>query len=130
MAEKKTEAEAVVRSVPEEYPDKEVGQDPLSSLPTVKVSAGDMPDAEPHHAIAEKSDVFDPNAALRGKLGYGPGLQDSEANQPAVWTDVDLDKSRKAAAEKIRQDAERAAKRAEARAKAIEKGDPDPYPSG
>jgi hypothetical protein len=129
MAEK-TEAEAVVRQLPEEYDEKDAGSDPLSSLPTVKVSKGDMPDAEAHHSIAEKSDVFDPNAALRGKLGYGPGLQDSEAKDPAVWVDVDLAKSQKAAAKKVRDDAKRASDRAEARAKAIEKGEADPYPNG
>jgi hypothetical protein len=123
-------AEAAVLEVPDEYPDKDVGQDPQSGRPTLKVSASDMPDAEPFHTIAEKSDVFDPNAALRGKMGIGPGLQDSEAKNPAVWNDIDSDKAREAAAKKIEQDAQRAADRAEARAKAIRAGEPDPYPNG
>lgn len=46
-----------------------------------------MPEPEPGHQIAEakKDTVFDPNAALREAQGRGPGLQDSEALQPAVW---------------------------------------------
>lgn len=123
MAEKK-EAEAVVREVPADYPNKEVGQDPQSSLPTLKVSAGDMPDAEPHHSLAAKSDVFDPNAALRNKMGHGPGLQDSEAAHPAVWADLDSDASRKAAADKIEQDAKRAYDKAKRQAEAVRKGEP------
>lgn len=131
MANTKGEtAEAVVRELPPDYPEKDAGVDPQSNLPTVKVTAADVPAAEAHHKIAEKSDAFDPNAALRNKLGYGPGLQDSEANQPAVWADVDADKTRQAAADKVEQDAERAAKRAKARAAAIRKGEADPYPNG
>jgi len=131
MAEKKGEtAEAVVRVLPEGYPEKEAGQDPQSSLPTVKVSAGDMPDAEPLHSIAEKSDVFDPNAALRNKLGIGPGLQDSEAKNPAVWVDVDAQKVADAAASKMEKDAQRAYDRAKSRAEALRNGEPDPYPAG
>lgn len=130
MAEKKETAEAAVLEVPDEYPDKDVGQDPQSSRPTVKVSASDMPDAEAHHTIAEKSDVFDPNAALRGKMNIGPGLQDSEAKDPAVWVDIDASKAREAAAAKIEQEAKRATDRAKARAAAIRKGEADPYPNG
>jgi hypothetical protein len=43
--------------------------------------------------------TFDPNAALRNKRGQGPGLQDSEALRPAVWTDHDDEKARVTAAE-------------------------------
>ena len=130
MAEKKAEAEAVVRELPEGYPPEEAGQDPQSSLPTVKVSKGDMPDAEPGHKLAEKSDVFDPNAAMRSKLGYGPGLQDSEAVHPAVWTDVGYAESAKAEADRMEKAAERAYERAKARAEALRKGEADPYPNG
>lgn len=52
----------------------------------VTVKASDpMPEAEPFHRIADKSDVFDPNAARREKENRGPGLQDSEALNPAHW---------------------------------------------
>jgi hypothetical protein len=130
MADKAAEAEAVVRELPEGYPEKEAGSDPQSNLPTVKVSKGDMPDAEPHHTLAEKSDVFDPNAALRNKLGIGPGLQDSEAKNPAVWSDVGLEGYAKSEADKMEKDAKRAYDRAKARAEALRKGEPDPYPNG
>lgn len=125
---KKVEAEAVVRDLPPEYPDKDAGTDPQSNLPTVKVSASDMPAPEPTHAGPERvgadKNVFDPNAALRNKLGRGPGLQDSEAKNPAVWVDVDSADARKAAADAHVQDAERALAAAKARAAAIKKGAP------
>jgi len=124
------DAEAAVRSLPEGYPEEEAGQDPQSNLPTVKVSKSDMPDPDPLHAgpeaVGAPADVFDPNAALRNKLNRGPGLQDSEAKNPAVWTDVDEEKSRNAAADSIEQEAERAMERAKARADAIRKGEPAP----
>lgn len=126
MANKTGGAEAVVREIPDGYPEKESGTDPLSNLPTVKVDAGDMPEAEAHHALAEKADVFDPNAALRNKVNVGPGLQDSEAIHPAVWVDVDAQRSAQAAADKIEKDAKRAYDRAKARAKAVREGAPDP----
>jgi hypothetical protein len=47
-----------------------------------------MPDAEPGHRVAARAveaGVFDPNAARRLAEGRGPGLQDSEAFQPATW---------------------------------------------
>jgi hypothetical protein len=133
MADKKSESvETAVREVPDAYPDKEVGQDPQSNLPTLSVSKGDMPDAEPFHKEAERKagEVFDPNAALRNKVGVGPGLQDSEAKFPAHWNDVDEQAGRDAAADKIEADAKRSQERARARAAAIRKGDPDPYPNG
>jgi hypothetical protein len=133
MADKKSESvETAVREVPDAYPDKEVGQDPQSNLPTLSVSKGDMPDAEPFHKEAERKagEVFDPNAALRNKIGVGPGLQDSEAKFPAHWNDVDEQAGRDAAADKIEADAKRSQDRAKARAAAIRKGDPDPYPNG
>lgn len=127
MAESKQKAEAVVREVPAEYPD-EPGQDPQSNLPTVEVSASDMPAPDPLHAgpeaVGADKNVFDPNAALRNKMGMGPGLQDSEAKNPAVWVDLDSDKARKAAADAEVEQAERVLKRAKERAKAIRKGDP------
>lgn len=126
--QKKGDAEAVVLEVPADYPDSEVGQDAQSSLPTVKVSKGDMPGPEPTHAGPEKlgvpADVFDPNAALRNKLGYGPGLQDSEAKNPAVWVDVDSDAARENAAKAHVEQAERELKRAKARSEEIKKGGP------
>ncbi len=122
MAAKSESKEAVVRELPEGYDPKDAGEDPLSNLPTVKVDASDMPDAEPFHTIAEKSDVFDPNAALRNKLGNGPGLQDSEAKNPAVWNDVDADKYRQVAADKIEADAKRAYDKAKKEADALRKG--------
>lgn len=128
MASKKTEAEAVVLEVPADVPDANVGQDPQSNLPTVKVSKSDMPDPEPLHAGPERvgasKDVFDPNAALRNVQGFGPGLQDSEAKNPAVWVDIDSDDARKAAADAEIQAAQRVLDRAKARAKAIRAGDP------
>lgn len=124
----KTDAEAVVRELPPDYPAKEAGQDPLSNLPTVKVSKSDMPAPDPLHAGPEAmgapADVFDPNAALRNKQGYGPGLQDSEAKNPAVWTDVDSGKARSAQADKVEADAKRAYDRAKAKAEAVRKGEP------
>lgn len=128
MADKKAEAEATVRQLPEGYPEKEAGVDPQSNLPTVKVSKSDMPDPDPLHAGPERvgapKDVFDPNAALRNKLGYGPGLQDSEAKNPAVWVDLDNEDGRKAAADAHVQDAQRKLDAAKERAKAIKAGDP------
>lgn len=128
MANKK-EAEAVVRDVPADLPDKNVGDgDPQSNLPTVKVTQADMPPPDPLHAGPEAlgipGDVFDPNAALRNKLGYGPGLQDSEAKNPAVWSQEDSKEARDAAADAEVKRAERALARAKARAKAIRAGDP------
>lgn len=125
---KSADAEATVLTVPAGYPEDEVGQDAQSSLPTISVSKSDMPDAEPTHAGPEKlgvpSDVFDPNAALRNKLGYGPGLQDSEAKNPAVWVDGDSEEAREAAAKAEVQAAQRVLDRAKARAEKIRKGEP------
>jgi len=57
------------------------------------VTDSDGHEAEPGHQIAEqrKDEVFDPNAAWREKEGRGPGLQDSEALQPAVWVSLGSD---------------------------------------
>lgn len=124
MAPKKEEAQAAVRSVPPDYPD-EPAQDPQSNLPVIEVDASDMPDAEPLHKIAAASEgVFDPNAALRNKRGVGPGLQDSEAKNPAVWVDLDSKEAREEAAKAEVQAAERALERAKKRANAIKKGEP------
>lgn len=62
---------------------------------TVSISPdAPMPPPEPGHRIAETpgaaEGIFDPNAARRFAEGRGPGLQDSEALQPAHWVqDVD-----------------------------------------
>lgn len=127
MAESKSkqEASALVRS-PAPGEDAEI--DGETNLYRVSVSAGDMPDADPLHAgpeaVGADKNVFDPNAARRNKLGLGPGLQDSEAKNPAVWVDENNDASRKAAADAHVQDAERALAAAKERAKALRKGDP------
>lgn len=128
MANKK-EAEAVVRDVPADLPDKNVGDgDPQSNLPTVKVTQADMPPPDPLHAGPEAlgipGDVFDPNAALRNARGVGPGLQDSEAKNPAVWVDTDPESARKAAADAEVQAAQRVLDRAKKRAESIRKGEP------
>lgn len=129
MADAKKDAEAYVREVPADVPEENVGDgDPKSNLPSVKVSASDMPDPDPRHAGPEKvgasKDVFDPNAALRKARGVGPGLQDSEAIHPAVWVDEDSDEARKSAAEAHVQDAQRALDRAKATADKVKKGEP------
>jgi hypothetical protein len=67
---------------------------------------------------------FDPNAALRKKMGVGPGLQDSEALRPAVWVDENSEEARKASADALEFDAQRALDRAKAEADAIRKGEP------
>lgn len=140
MTQNKTEGqhvegavETAVHSVPEGYPADEVGVDAVSgSLPTIKVTMADMPKAEPGHKIAKAMEgkVFEPNAALRNKLGRGPGLQDAEAMNPGVWHDSNEMASGEAAADKIEQDAARAHDRAKERAKALRAGKPDPYPNG
>lgn len=106
---------------PAEDPDKEIDGHGLAVL---KVSAGDKAPAEPLHTIAAQSDVFDPNAAYRNKIGVGPGLQDSEARNPAVWVDNDSDAARNAAADAEVQAAQRVLDRAQRRAEAIRAGDP------
>lgn len=119
---KATEHEAHVSGPPPaEDPDKEVDEHGLAVL---RVSESDMPDAEPLHKLAEKSDVFDPNAAYRNKLGFGPGLQDSEAKNPAVWVDVESDAARAASADAHVKRAQQELDRAKNRAKAIKSGDP------
>ncbi len=60
----------------------------LESGDGATVSTSDQMIAEPGHRRAEKAvedGVFDPNAARRLAEGRGPGLQDSEAFQPATW---------------------------------------------
>lgn len=126
MAEKKSSQEAHVRSgvSADAIPDAEVDEHGLTVL---KVDEGDMPDPEPTHAGPQKlgrEARFDPNAALRAKMGVGPGLQDSEVINPAVWVDQDAEAARKASADAHVQDAERKLEAAKERAKAIRKGDP------
>jgi hypothetical protein len=53
------------------------------------VTEGSKMSAEPGHrlaAAAVAAGVFDPNVARRLAEGRGPGMQDSEAREPAVWT--------------------------------------------
>jgi hypothetical protein len=124
MAESKKGSEHVAKVAgahPVEDPDKEFDEHGLAVL---KVSEGDKVEAEPLHKVAEKSDVFDPNAAYRAKIGVGPGLQDSEARNPAVWVDVESDAARKASADAEVQRAQRELDRAKARADAVKKGEP------
>jgi hypothetical protein len=114
--------EAHVRGpLPPEDPDKEVDEHGLSVM---RVSAGDKAEAEPGHVIAARSDVFDPNAAYRNKLGFGPGLQDSEANNPAVWVDENSEEARKASADAAVKRAEQELERVKANAEAVKKGEP------
>jgi hypothetical protein len=124
MAKEKTH-EALVRTP---APGEDAEPNGESSLYRVSVSEGDMPDPEPSHAGPEKlglaNDPFDPNAARRNKLGLAPGLQDSEAKNPAVWVDERSEDARKSAADAHVQDAERKLAAAKERAKAIRKGDP------
>jgi hypothetical protein len=121
----KSDQEATVRGV---APASLKDADTEAGRSTLKVSASDMPEPDPLHAGPEKmgadKGVFDPNAALRNKMGVGPGLQDSEAKNPAVWVDEDAETARKNAADAHVQDAERALKAAKDRAAAIRKGDP------
>ena len=128
MADSK-QHEAVVAELPPDLPKENVGEgDPLSNMPTVKVSDGDTPEPDPRHAGPEKLGRparNDPNAALRNVRGVGPGLQDSEIINPAVWVDVAGSKEgRKASSEAHVKDAERELEAAKKRAKAIEKGEP------
>jgi hypothetical protein len=114
--------EAHVRGAhPAEDPDKDVDEHGLSVL---KVSAGDKADAEPGHVVAAASEVFDPNAAYRAKIGVGPGLQDSEARQPAVWVDENSEEARKAGADAAVKRAEQELERVKANAEAVKKGEP------
>lgn len=119
------EHQALVRS-PAPGEDAELDGD--TNLYRVTVSESDMPDAEPTHAGPEKlgvpADTFDPNAARRNKLGQGPGLQDSEAKNPAVWVDENNEAAREAAADAAVQEAERQLKAAKERAANIRKGAP------
>lgn len=82
----------------------------------------EMPKAEPYHRVAEKKEgeVFDPNAAARLARGEEPGLQDSEAINPAHWnvgSDPEYDK--KVAIEKL----ERQITRLKDEMAAVKKGD-------
>lgn len=122
MAEKSKEHVALVSGAhPAEDPDKEFDEHGLAKL---TVSESDMPGAEPNHKVAEASDVFDPNAAYRNKLGLGPGLQDSEARNPAVWVDQDSQAAAEAGAEAAVKAAQRELDRAKAQAAAVKKGEP------
>lgn len=131
MAESKSESkqashEAHVRGTPPS----ELGEPEYDEhgLAVLRVSAGDSPAPDPLHAGPKKLGIegtpFDPNAAVRAKMGVGPGLQDSEALRPAVWVDEASDDARKAAADAHVQDAQRALDAAQKRAEAIRKGDP------
>jgi hypothetical protein len=106
---------------PAEDPDKEFDEHGLAIL---KVSGSEKVDAEPMHKVAEASDVFDPNAAYRAKIGVGPGLQDSEARNPAVWVDVASDEARKASADAAVARAQRELDRVKNLADAVRKGEP------
>jgi hypothetical protein len=122
----KNEQEAHVRGVaPAGLDDAELDEHGLTVL---KVSQKDSADPDPRHAGPEKLGLqgvpFDPNAALRKKMGVGPGLQDSEALRPAVWVDENSDEARKASADALEFDAQRALDRAKAEADAIRKGEP------
>jgi hypothetical protein len=88
------------------------------------VSESDKAPAEPLHKVAEASDVFDPNAAYRNKIGVGPGLQDSEARNPAVWVDQDSQAAAQAGADAAVARAQRELDRAKAQAAAVKKGEP------
>lgn len=127
MADKKNMQEAVVRELPPDLPDENIGAgDPLSNLPSIKVDASDV-EPDPRHAGPDKLGRParpDPNAALRKARGVGPGLQDSEIINPAVWVDQTSDEARKAAADAYVADAERELDRAKATAKAVKAGDP------
>jgi hypothetical protein len=122
----KNDQEAHVRgAAPPELDDAEVDEHGLTVL---KVSQSDAADPDLRHAGPKKLGLdktpFDPNAALRKKMGVGPGLQDSEALRPAVWVDQDSDEARKASADALEADAQRAFDRAKAEADAIRKGEP------
>jgi hypothetical protein len=123
MADKKASEHVakVSGAHPVEDPDKEFDEHGLAVL---KVSESEKVEAEPLHKFAERSDEFDPNAAYRAKIGVGPGLQDSEARNPAVWVDVDSEEARKASADAAVKRAQRELDAAKNRAKAIEKGEP------
>jgi hypothetical protein len=122
MADKSKEHVAKISGAhPAEDPDKEFDEHGLAVL---KVSESEKVEAEPLHKLAEKSDVFDPNAAYRAKIGVGPGLQDSEARNPAVWVDTDSEEARKASADAAVKRAERELERVKANAEAVKKGEP------
>jgi hypothetical protein len=127
MADKKSTQETYVRELPPDLPDENVGDgDPKSNLPSIKVDASDV-EPDPRHAGPEKlgrPTRDDPNAALRKARGVGPGLQDSEVINPAVWVDEDNEAARKSAADAHVEDARRELKRAEQRAEAVRKGEP------
>lgn len=125
MADKKGSEEARVAAFDRDAPAADEVDEAGQAV--LRVSKGDMPAPDPRHAGPDKLGRparFDPNAALRAKRGVGPGLQDSEVINPAVWVDVDADQSRKAAADAHVQDAERQLQQAKDRSKAIRKGDP------
>ena len=126
MAKKDAQHEAHVRAgvSADAIPDAETDEHGLVEL---RVSESDMPEPDPRHAGPEKlgrEARFDPNAAMRAKRGVGPGLQDSEVLNPAVWVDEDSEESRKAAADAAVQDAERHLEQVKERAKAVRKGEP------
>jgi hypothetical protein len=121
MADKKEHIAKVSGAHPVEDPDKEYEEHGLAVL---KVSEGEKVEAEPLHKLAEASDVFDPNAAYRAKIGVGPGLQDSEARNPAVWVDTDSDEAAAASADAAVKRAQRELDKAKAQAKAVKAGEP------
>ncbi len=120
--------EAAVLSLPDDVPDENVKGSDQHNLPVLVVSESDRAEPDPRHAGPEKlgapADVFDPNAALRKARGVGPGLQDSEAKNPAVWVDQDSQEARDASAKYAVDEAQRALDRAKAAASAIKKGEP------
>jgi hypothetical protein len=129
MADSKKMQEAYVRELPPDLPEENVGAgDPKSNLPSVKVDASDV-EPDPRHAGPEKlgrPKRDDPNAALRKARGVGPGLQDSEVINPAVWVDEDSESARKASADAHVEEAQRALDRAKEAAKAVKEGKPLP----
>lgn len=127
MAEGKNTQEAYVRELPPDLPKENVGAgDPKSNLPSVKVDASDV-EPDPRHAGPEKlgrPKRNDPNAALRKARNVGPGLQDSEVINPAVWVDEDSEAAKKASADAYVEDAQRALDRAKETAKKVKAGEP------
>lgn len=123
MAKKDASGEQVAL-VSGPHPEGPDGERDEHGLAVLRVSESDKVPAEPNHKFAEASDVFDPNAAYRAKLGFGPGLQDSEARNPAVWVDLDSEAARQAGADAAVKRAEQELERVKAAAEAVKNGDP------
>lgn len=117
--------EAHIRGEAPEGVDAEIDEHGLTVL---SVDTSDKAEPDPLHAgpkrLGLKETPFDPNAALRKKAGRRPGLQDSEAKNPAVWVDENSDEARKASADALVADAEADLERAKKQADALRKGEP------